>query len=107
MRLEQTLMNRCPQCGQGKVFRTLVRMNETCSECKHRFERESGYFAGAMAISYILGFFFILPPLIYLLYIDASFPVMVGVPSVLIILFAPFSYRYSRLIWMGVDFGRE
>ena len=37
------------------MFRGLFTMNETCPACAHRFEREQGFFQGAMYISWVLG----------------------------------------------------
>ena len=49
----------CPRCRRGKIFARSVffgfpKMNERCPFCDLRFEREPGYFLGAMYISYAL-----------------------------------------------------
>jgi uncharacterized protein (DUF983 family) len=54
------LSQRCPRCRQGKIFRGSVflgfpKMYEHCPWCGLKFEREAGYFLGAMYISYVLG----------------------------------------------------
>ena len=51
------LRHRCPRCRVGKIFRHSIflgfpKMHECCSVCHLRYERESGYFLGAMYISY-------------------------------------------------------
>ena len=46
------MKQRCPRCLQGQVFATLFRMHEQCPVCGLRFEREPGYFTGAMYLSY-------------------------------------------------------
>ncbi|OLC94115.1 MAG: DUF983 domain-containing protein [Acidobacteria bacterium] len=51
---------RCPRCRLGGIFRYsiwrgLPRMFERCPVCDLRFEREPGYFLGAMYISFVLG----------------------------------------------------
>jgi len=49
---------RCPQCRQEKLFKTaaystkFLEMNTTCSHCQLQYEREPGFFYGAMYISY-------------------------------------------------------
>lgn len=53
------LHQRCPRCRSGKIFHHSVflgfpKMYERCSVCHLRFEREEGYFLGAMYISYAL-----------------------------------------------------
>jgi len=49
----------CPRCRTGKIFRRSVwlfpGMYERCPACGLKFEREDGYFLGAMYISYGLG----------------------------------------------------
>ena len=43
---------RCPRCGIGRLFRKPLRMNENCNRCALKFEREQGYFVGAIYINY-------------------------------------------------------
>ena len=45
---------RCPRCLAGRVYRGLLTMNERCPQCGLTFEREPGYFTGAMYASYLL-----------------------------------------------------
>jgi uncharacterized protein (DUF983 family) len=54
------LHQRCPRCRVGKIFHHSIflgfpKMHEECSVCHLRYEREPGYFLGAMYISYGLG----------------------------------------------------
>ena len=54
------LRQRCPRCRTGNifpysVFRGFPRMHERCPACGLKFEREPGYFLGAMYVSYGLG----------------------------------------------------
>src|SRR5438552_17405160 len=51
------LHQKCPRCHSGAIFRSsifrgFVKMNERCPVCDLKFEREEGYFLGAMYISY-------------------------------------------------------
>ncbi len=43
---------RCPRCGAHSLFRTWFTMYERCAVCQLRFEREQGYFLGAMYVNY-------------------------------------------------------
>lgn len=45
---------RCPRCGARTLFRGWLAMHERCASCHWRFEREQGYFLGAMYINYAL-----------------------------------------------------
>ena len=46
---------RCPRCLSGRVWQGMFSMNEPCPVCGLRFERETGYWTGAMVASYALG----------------------------------------------------
>jgi len=51
------LHQRCPRCRVGKIFHHSIflgfpKMLERCPVCHLRYEREPGYFMGAMFISY-------------------------------------------------------
>jgi uncharacterized protein (DUF983 family) len=46
------LRQQCSCCYHGRVFGGSMTMNETCPNCGVRFQREEGYFLGAMYISY-------------------------------------------------------
>jgi uncharacterized protein (DUF983 family) len=54
------LRQRCPRCRLGNIFRYSIfrgfpKMQERCPVCDLKFEREPGYFLGAMYVSYGLG----------------------------------------------------
>jgi uncharacterized protein (DUF983 family) len=49
----------CPRCRLGKIypssiFRGFPKMNDQCAVCRLWFEREEGYFLGAMIVDYAL-----------------------------------------------------
>src|SRR5262245_56913727 len=52
--LKAILAQRCPRCCEGRLFRGLFAMHRCCPVCGLRFEREQGYFVGAMYVSYPL-----------------------------------------------------
>ncbi|MDH4117708.1 MAG: DUF983 domain-containing protein [Acidimicrobiia bacterium] len=52
----RALRRRCPRCGNGPSFETWLRMAENCPACGFRFEREHGFWVGAMIINTILSF---------------------------------------------------
>jgi uncharacterized protein (DUF983 family) len=96
---------RCPRCGARSLFRTWFAMHERCAVCGLRFEREQGYFLGAMYINYgvtvvlaLLGSFALeywtQPLLTQQLVVWIAF--CTGFP----LLF----FRSSRGVWLGVDY---
>jgi hypothetical protein len=79
-------------------------MYETCRVCGLRYEREPGYFLGAMYASYALGLVstaYWMP----LLFLGFSPWLVIGLPTVQLILQVPLSFRYSRIIWLHLDHG--
>ena len=42
----------CPRCGIGKLYAKPFKMYDRCPNCNLKFEREQGYFIGAMYINY-------------------------------------------------------
>ncbi len=105
-RLVAVLLQRCPRCLRGKVFSGLLKMYEHCPVCGHRFEREPGYFLGALYASYFLSI-----PLLGLLVWALSSWVLPHWPLEYVVLLAALPYlllmpavvRYSRVIWMHID----
>ena len=61
--IAEILKEKCPHCGEGDAFikkKGLLKvpeMHEKCPKCNYHFEREPGYFIGAMYISYGLAVF--------------------------------------------------
>jgi uncharacterized protein (DUF983 family) len=96
---------RCPRCHEGRVFRSLLEMNETCPACGRRFEREPGFFVGAMYVSYALA----IP--VYLAFVGVLSVLLRGWSELAILALAvpifvptaPLLFRYSRVIWMHLD----
>ena len=78
-------------------------MNERCPVCDLKFEREEGYFLGAMYISYGLALIFIIG-LAGLLWALLHWSIRKSVISVLLFLpAAPFIALFSRVLWIYWD----
>ena len=79
-------------------------MNDVCPVCGLVFLRETGYFLGAMYVSYFLGVGAILPVGIVLaLVYEWSVAAVMVVMVVMILVGMPLFFRLSRIIWMHVD----
>jgi uncharacterized protein (DUF983 family) len=100
------LRQRCPVCLKGKMFRGAFAMNATCPVCGHRFEREQGFFQGAMYVSWVLGVTYlgVLAVLAQLLLVP-RIGVVGAVFCVIVIHLAciPAVFRYSRVIWAHLN----
>jgi uncharacterized protein (DUF983 family) len=102
-RLWAILTFACPRCLEGKLFNGLLSMPDHCPVCGLRYEREPGYFSGAMYVSYSLAVFSIVPFWLYLLFTGQPLWLTMLVPTVQLLLTTPLIFRYSRAIWLHLD----
>jgi len=79
-------------------------MNDACPSCGLRFLRETGYFLGAMYISYGLGVLTILPVAVVLaVVLEWPLWAVLTVAIIQTVVFMPLFFRYSRIIWLHLD----
>ena len=78
-------------------------MNRQCPVCDIAFEREPGYFLGAMYFSYGMAVIVATPVVLAGLAWDWSYPQTGAVAGALLVVLAPLLFRYSRVIWMYMD----
>src|SRR5215469_13744403 len=50
----RAVLLRCPRCGKGPLFRRGYAMYERCPVCGWLYEREEGYWTGAMAVNLVV-----------------------------------------------------
>src|SRR5437763_10109602 len=99
------LEQRCPRCREGRMFRGFMTMNDPCPVCGMVFEREPGYFLGAMYFSYALGVVFLVP-LYYLvrwIWPEMHFLLQPLVAFIPFLFLVPALFRYSRVLWIYFD----
>jgi uncharacterized protein (DUF983 family) len=99
------LRQRCPACRRGAIFRGAISMNDVCPVCGLRFEREPGYFLGALYFSYaisiaVLGVFLLIGALL-LPGLDLGLVVLIA--AVVYLPLVPLVYRYARVVWIHFD----
>jgi uncharacterized protein (DUF983 family) len=98
------LAGHCPRCLQGRIWRSPFATFEACPVCALRFEREPGYWTGAMGASYLLGV-----PLLALVFLAILLVTRWDVVLVLVVAdaiflaVAPLIWRYSRIVWLHFD----
>ena len=105
-RLRAILRQRCPVCCQGAMFRGRLAMNATCPVCGHRFEREPGFFQGAMYVSYGLGTVYLgVLAIVANAFLMPRIGIAATVAGVVALHLAcvPAVFRYSRVIWAHLN----
>ncbi|MCY4645695.1 MAG: DUF983 domain-containing protein [Gammaproteobacteria bacterium] len=103
-RLHAVVRLRCPRCLNGAVFASLWKMHPLCPSCRLEYEREPGYFTGAMYFSYALGLALCTPLGVFLM-VFAGFSANRSILAIaaMVPLLVPLLFRYSRVLWMHCD----
>lgn len=107
--LRSILRQLCPRCRSGRIFRSTVywgfpKMNDRCPACGLLFNREPGYFLGAMYISYGLALALVFAFGAILWALTGWRLAKVAIWAVLFFLpFAPMLTFLSRVLWIYFD----
>jgi uncharacterized protein (DUF983 family) len=99
---------RCPRCGSGDLFHRWFSMVPDCPRCGLHFEREQGYWAGAIAVNTIIvGAVFALvlvvtmaltvPDIPWVALLIVTIPLMAIGPLIV--------YPFSKTVWLAIDLG--
>jgi uncharacterized protein (DUF983 family) len=103
MHFTAMLKLRCPRCRTGHVFRSMFRMHTHCPDCDLVFEREPGYFLGAMYISYALALLVVAPVYLVLTLLDVDFATVIAALVIQLSVLSPLLFQYSRIVWLHID----
>ncbi len=77
-------------------------MNEECSYCGLNYEREPGFFYGAMYVSYgLMSGILIVWYIADLLWLHLSAIVLFLLVVASLLLFFPVAFRWARIIWLN------
>ncbi|HKE27955.1 MAG TPA: DUF983 domain-containing protein [Bryobacteraceae bacterium] len=106
---QAVLHERCPRCREGPLFRGplwrgSLAMHACCSVCGLRYEREPGYFLGAMYFSYALSIPGVLVLILVIWRVSGwSYDVVIGAAVVAWLPFVPAVTRWARVLWIHFD----
>ena len=104
--LARGLLKRCPRCGEGRIFKGFFELPSHCPHCAYPFEREEGYWTGAMivnigacmawfAVLFVGTIVATLPDVNWVLLLAVGLLTMGVLPVVF--------YPHSKTIWMAFD----
>ncbi len=102
---------KCPRCLKGKFFKShpynlkeTGNLEEKCSHCQLKYEREVGFYFGALFVSYALAVALFVTCWVSfnLFYPQASVWLQIGVICFLSIVTAPLLYALSKIIWINL-----
>lgn len=95
---------RCPACGRSSVFKAPFRIRHHCPDCAALFQREAGFFVGAIMVNMVvtetaaLAFYFAALQTVGFSE-GLIFTVALPLAFVLPVLF----YHHSWSLWLGFD----
>jgi len=94
----------CPACGQAKLFRNMLSMDDPCPECGRKYDRAPGYLLGSIYFNY--GITSVLVVILYFglfLGTDLTGKQLLYITSALALLFPLWFFRYARGLWIAMD----
>ena len=95
---------KCPRCGLGRLYRRPFSMHDSCLHCGLKFEREQGYFVGAIYVNYAATVGIAVPGFFIL---DAFTTMTIHQQLALWIPFAVvfplLFFHHSRSLWLVLD----
>lgn len=102
------LVGACPRCGGRGIFASMVDLREHCPTCGMHFERESGYWLGAMAV--ITGVFMLVFAVvsvggILLFWPDVPWVGLTVAGLVVNGAIPVLGYGWAKTAWMGIEQG--
>lgn len=100
----------CPKCLKGDIFSEKgsvflfksPKMNDKCPNCGVIFEKEPGYFIGALYVSYGLAVFELIVAYVLLALLNTPLMFIFTVLFLILALFSFFNFRFARVIWMYI-----
>ena len=104
--LWRALLLRCPRCGEGPLYKRGYTMYEACPVCGWRYEREEGYWTGAMAVNLVVAELIVtavvVPLAAYLAITHQSPAALIFLAPLAVVL--PFLlYWHAKSLWMAID----
>lgn len=102
----RAVRRRCPVCGAKGIFSGWFTLRNRCPECNFSFEREEGYWVGAMianiaAAEGLFGLLFIGGILVT--YPDVPWTGLGIAGAAVMILLPIVFYPFSKTLWLWVD----
>ncbi len=103
--LGRGLRLRCPRCGRAALYAGWFAMHPRCEACGLRYEREQGYFVGAIYLNYAVTVGVAVGAVLALdwvigLTLAAQLAVGIALAALIPLAF----FRYARSLWLSVGY---
>ncbi|MEM7031400.1 MAG: DUF983 domain-containing protein [Chloroflexota bacterium] len=97
------LQQKCPRCLSGAIFSDAWEIFEACPNCGLMYEREPGYFTGAMYLSYGMAGLICIPLWVWLVTLGLPTYATLLIVAAALAIATPLVFRYSRIVWLHLD----
>lgn len=95
---------RCPVCGQSSIVRSPFNIKHHCPSCGALFQREEGFFVGALALNVVTTELVVLALyLASLPVISQNFQLILTLLLIVALLFPVAFYHHSWSLWLSID----
>jgi len=95
---------RCPVCGLSPVFQRPFKVRHHCPECGALFQREEGFFVGALMINVVTTEAAVLVAFaVFLLALGGQDPLTLPLLFAVALLFPVAFYHHSWSLWLSAD----
>lgn len=109
-KLYSIIYGKCPRCHSGELFvnknpykiENWDKMNTDCDVCSLHYEKEPGFFQGAMYVSYALGVALSVGVVIINLLVGFNVISFFISNTLAILLLAPMLFRWARCIYLNI-----
>ena len=107
---------KCPRCHEGDFFvakpyslKQIGELHPNCPKCGLKYEKEVGFYFGAMFVSYALGVALFVTCWVSfnLFFPTASTALQIITISIFSLLAAPYFYALSKVIWANFFFNYD
>ena len=102
--LDRAVRLRCPRCGRSPLFTGWFTMHERCAVCGLVYEREQGYFVGAIYVNYAVTVAIAVGAVLGLDWtVGLTLRAQLALGIALVTLVPLVFFRYARSLWLAVD----
>lgn len=96
---------RCPRCGVGRLYEKPFNMFVHCPHCDLKFEREQGYFIGAIYINYAATVAIAVPGYFLLdVFTSATINQQLALWVPFAVIFPLLFFHHARSLWLVLDY---
>lgn len=113
-KLNSIFRKKCPQCQEGDFFvsttydlKHIGDIKDHCDHCGLKYEKEPGFYYGAMYVAYALGVatFVTFWVSMNLFFSSISIGIQITVVIAAIVVLSPWLYTLSKIIWANMFIG--